>query len=101
MAALLACALLLLPALCALGAVLALLPMWLGTLLWLPVVTVALIGVPLYLIGGAIHAAATAGRDLRRRMAEAEAHHRAILAGIAARHGAPPQVRRYRLGAVE
>ena len=98
MIALLANLALLVPLLIILGAVLALLPTWLGTLLWLPVVTVALIGVPLYAIVGSVHAAATAGRDLRRGIADAEAFHRAALAEIAARHGAPPPVRRRRLG---
>lgn len=98
MAALLANLALLLPMLAALGAVLLLTPSWLGTLILLPLVTIALIGIPAYLIVGAIHAAATAGRDLRRQMAAAEAFHRAIRAQHAPLGGTPAPPRRCRLG---
>lgn len=98
MGMLLANVVLLLPLLIILGAAVALLPPWFATLLWMPVVTAALIGVPVYLIGGAVHAFCTAGRDHRRAMADAEAHHRAILAKHAALGGTPAPPRRYRLG---
>lgn len=99
MLALFANVLMLLPVLTVLGAVLALVPPWLGTVILLPLVTIALIVIPAYLIIGAIHAAATAGRDLRRGIAKAEADYGAALAEIAARHGAPAPHRRTRLGA--
>ena len=87
-----------LPILAGIGAVMALAPAWLADAIVLPLVIAAFIGVPVYVIGGAIHAFCTAGRDLRRGIAEAEAHHRAILAKHAALHGELPPVRRSRLG---
>lgn len=98
MGTLLASVALLLPLLAAIGIASVLLPPWFVTVLWMPVVTAALIGVPVYLIGGAVHAFCTAGRDHRRAMADAEAHHRAILAKHAALGGTPAPPRRYRLG---
>ena len=97
MLALIADILLLVPILGILGAVL-LLPAWAGNLILYPLAVAAFIVVPLYVLGGAVHAFCTAGRDHRQQMAEVDAYHRAILAKHAAIRDTPAPVRHFRLG---
>jgi hypothetical protein len=89
-----------LPIALVLGLATMVLPAWFTDYVLTPLVGAALLGVPAYAIVGTLHAFLTASRDLRRESAAAEAHHRRVLAQLAAARSpaAPAPSRRYRLG---